>query len=692
PTSQQQQTHQIQVELFHLKKSIIENCLFGVDINPNSCEITKLRLWIELLKYSYYLFDDQGENTNALETLPNIDINIKCGNSLISYFDLKQSLTHYPNIKSRIQNYKQMVSDYKKGLFDDKTKLSTQIQELFSAFKSFCFKDKFAKEIKAFQNKCDTYRKLYGNYLAKDDKELSLFITQNPFPKYDLTFEGDEKILQEANQSFLEIRKTYDSLYNLSSNNPFEWRFAFPEVLDSEGNFLGFDCVIGNPPYIRIQGLDRATSKQYQKTFSTASQNYDIYVLFVEQCVKLLAPKAKIAFIMPHKWLNSLFGVGLRELAKDKISKIISFGHYQIFDASTYTALQWFEKESREVKFIQAPQEIESSQEMSEFLTQLTPSDFFIFPTNSLSSSPWYFGGDLSQNLFSKVTSHTPLKEIFSKMFQGIATSKDSVYFLYDCQEGETTTKGYSQELECNVEIENDLLKPLLMGDSFHRYDTPSTELRVLFPYYQGEDSKGNAKMYLYDESTLKERFPKGYTYLKKCEKVLRARENGRLQDDDMWWRYIYPKNQLLFDKEKLLIPYACRKSQFILDTQGRFYINTKIHGLIRNESFENLDYRFLLAVLNSELNWWYMTQVASVMRGGYYTYTPAYMQDFSIPNLSPKEQKPFIKLVDQILKAKEQNPKANTQDLEKEIDSLVYTLYNLTEDEIKIIENRGWL
>uniref|UniRef100_UPI0038FD0C14 type IIG restriction enzyme/methyltransferase n=1 Tax=Helicobacter pylori TaxID=210 RepID=UPI0038FD0C14 len=105
--------HHIQKELFELKKDIIENCLFGVDINPNSCEITKLRLWIELLKYSYYIFEN-GKNTNALETLPNIDINIKCGNSLISRFDFKQSLTHYPNIKEKIQRYKKLVKITKK--------------------------------------------------------------------------------------------------------------------------------------------------------------------------------------------------------------------------------------------------------------------------------------------------------------------------------------------------------------------------------------------------------------------------------------------------------------------------------------------------------------------------------------------------------------------------------------------------
>ncbi len=112
PHSENDPHHHIQKELFELKKSIIENCLFGVDINPNSCEITKLRLWIELLKYSYYIFEN-GKNTDALETLPNIDINIKCGNSLISRFSLHDDLKKIPNIKKKIQEYKDLVAQYK---------------------------------------------------------------------------------------------------------------------------------------------------------------------------------------------------------------------------------------------------------------------------------------------------------------------------------------------------------------------------------------------------------------------------------------------------------------------------------------------------------------------------------------------------------------------------------------------------
>ncbi|MDE5592017.1 MAG: class I SAM-dependent DNA methyltransferase, partial [Helicobacter sp.] len=243
------ENHQIQITLFNLKKSIIENNLFGVDINPNSCNIARLRLWIELLKNAYYLnfSKDKDFKIHKLQTLPNIDINIKCGNSLVNYFDIQTSLAHYPNIGVKMQEYKRVVQNYKEGFYQDKSQIDQQIKDLLQAFKNFCFKDKFKKEIKGFDIKCEEYSRKYGNYLAKDDKDLSLYVPQRMFVD-----EFDTKVAQEE---FDTLKKEYESIFNLESNKPFEWRFAFPEVLDSNGDFLGFDLVIGNPPYIRQEEI-----------------------------------------------------------------------------------------------------------------------------------------------------------------------------------------------------------------------------------------------------------------------------------------------------------------------------------------------------------------------------------------------------------------------------------------------------
>ncbi|ECC0109140.1 class I SAM-dependent DNA methyltransferase, partial [Campylobacter jejuni] len=601
PSTPKDKAHLIQQELFHTKKDIIENNLFGVDINPNSCEITKLRLWIELLKHSFYQsFDD--ENYHDLKTLPNIDINIKCGNSLVSYFETGKSLNHYPNIKERINKYKRIVKDYKEGFYTDKSHINQEIKNLKISFKNFCFADKFKKEMKGFNDKCEKYSKKYGNFLAVDDENLKFFVSAN------LTlFDFDEK---EATKEFANLKKEYDNIFNLESNHPFEWRFEFPEILDDDGNFKGFDLIIGNPPYIRIQGLDKNSSQYYKKHFKVASKNYDIYILFIEQCFKLIKKQGVISFIMPHKWFNADFGVNLREFAKDKISKIISFEEFQIFDASTYTALQWFENNSLHLKFIQADKNIKTKEEMSNFIFNLKEENFKMINNKKLSSSFWSFEENSNQEIFSKINQHISVKDIFSKIFQGLATSKDSVYFLKDCQENKNSVKGYSKELDKEVEIEKEILKPLLMGDSFHRYEKPISNSMVLFPYYR-QDNTDVKKMCLYDENELKSKFPKAWEYLKECESILRARENGRLSSDDLWWRYIYPKNQTLFNKEKLLCPDICNNTHFVLDNLGEFYFTTTIYGYVRNEEYKNLDYKYLMAVLNSSLTWWFLQKTS---------------------------------------------------------------------------------
>ncbi|EHU5806602.1 class I SAM-dependent DNA methyltransferase, partial [Campylobacter jejuni] len=306
------------------------------------------------------------------------------------------------------------------------------------------------------------------------------------------------------------------------------------------------------------------------------------------------------------------------------------------------------------------------------------------------SSSFWSFEENSNQEIFSKINQHISVKDLF-RVFVGLQTSKDSVYFLKDCQENKNSVKGYSKELDKEVEIEKEILKPLLMGDSFHRYEKPISNSMVLFPYYR-QDNTDVKKMCLYDENELKSKFPKAWEYLKECESILRARENGRLSSDDLWWRYIYPKNQTLFNKEKLLCPDICNNTHFVLDNLGEFYFTTTIYGYVRNEEYKNLDYKYLMAVLNSSLTWWFLQKTSVVMRGGFYRIKPAYIEKFCIPKINSKNEKladELINLVDEILKAKEQDKNANTQELENKINSLVYKLYNLTDDEIKIIKNK---
>lgn len=330
--------HHIQKELFELKKSIIENCLFGVDINPNSCEITKLRLWIELLKYSYYIFEN-GKNTNALETLPNIDINIKCANSLISRFNLNDDLKKIPNIKQKIQEYKDLVAQYKdpNPLYPlNKQDLINKIQDLKNTF-SLTLKDPKTKA--ELEKAIEKHIKKY-NFFALDDKSLldglnyfipSLFGTLKLSPKEE----------EEAFASYGRIRalrkKLDDALSGGEYHNAFEWRFEFPEVLDDEGDFLGFDCIIGNPPYIRqehIKDLKPLLQKQYQDFYNSTA---DIYTYFFALSFQLLKEKGFSAFITSNKYARAKYGAKLRErlLKKTTIVSYMELNALKVFENAT---------------------------------------------------------------------------------------------------------------------------------------------------------------------------------------------------------------------------------------------------------------------------------------------------------------------------------------------------------------------
>lgn len=376
PSSEKEQSHQIQKELFELKKSIIENCLFGVDINPNSCEITKLRLWIELLKYSYYIFEE-GKNTDVLETLPNIDINIKCGNSLISRFSLHDNLKKIPNIKKKIQEYKDLVAQYKdpNPLFPfNKTDLTNKIQDLKTTF-SLELKDPKTKA--ELEKAIEKHIKKY-NFFALDDKSLldgldyfipSLFGTLKLSPKEE----------EESFASYGRIRalrkKLDDALSGREYQNAFEWRFEFPEVLDDEGDFLGFDCIIGNPPYIDYRKIDEKT-KIFLSKFSSVykkSKEGSIFVYFIERASQLIIKHGEISFINPIAYLCKPTDHGIRDYIDKnlKITMLIDLSNIKIFEsASTYTCINIFKRENKknEILFQRSDDLTELSSNKDDFL------------------------------------------------------------------------------------------------------------------------------------------------------------------------------------------------------------------------------------------------------------------------------------------------------------------------------------
>ncbi|MHM23008.1 class I SAM-dependent DNA methyltransferase [Campylobacter jejuni] len=668
PSTPKDKAHLIQQELFHTKKDIIENNLFGVDINPNSCEITKLRLWIELLKHSFYQSFDDG-NYHDLKTLPNIDINIKCGNSLVSYFETGKSLNHYPNIKERMGKYKRIVKDYKEGFYTDKSHINQEIKNLKISFKNFCFADKFKKEMKSFNDKCEKYSKKYGNFLAVDDENLKFFVSAN------LTlFDFDEK---EATKEFANLKKEYDNIFNLESNHPFEWRFEFPEILDDDGNFKGFDLIIGNPPYIRQEEL-KELKPHLAKNYKVYKGMSDIYTYFYELGFNVLKDSGGVlSYITSNKYTRAGYGEALREflLKNVKFLEYTDLNGIKVFDSATVdTSILCFEKsksKDNKFKYLALSNEILKTCAYDIGLYK----DFAEFSQNSLSKESFTFSDENTSALKAKIERiGTPLKEWYGlNINYGIKTGLNEAFII-------TTEKRNEILANCKDEAEKErtakLIRKMLRGRDIKRYSYEWAGLWVIgtFP---------SLKLDI-------EQYPALKQYLSQfLPRIEQSGEKGcRKKTSNKWFEtqdnIAYYEE---FEKEKIVWNRISSDLCFSYDNQKNFILDS----MFSITFYSNINLKYLIANLNSSISKFWIKNNAATLGDGIYG-AKIYIEKLPIPKINSKNQKlvdELINLVDEILKAKEQNKNASTQELENKINSLTYKLYNLTEDEIKIIENK---
>ncbi len=676
PHSDKDKAHLIQKELFYTKKDIIENNLFGVDINPNSCEITKLRLWIELLKHSFYQsFEDEAYHD--LKTLPNIDINIKCGNSLISYFEIDKSLSHYPNIKERMNKYKNIVKDYKEGFYTDKNQINQEIKNLKISFKNFCFADKFKKEMKSFNEKCEKYSKKYGNFLAVNDENLRIFVSAN------LTlFDFNEK---EAKKEFANLKKEYDNIFNLENNHPFEWRFEFPEILDDDGNFQGFDLIIGNPPYIRQEEI-KELKPNLAKNYKVYKGTSDIYTYFYELGFNILKSNGVLSFITSNKYTRAGYGEALREFLLKNVSILdyIDLNGIKVFDSATVdTSILSFEKlKSKDSSFRYLALDNENLKACGYSIDLCK--DFKELSQKSLSKENFTFSDESTNSLKAKIERiGTPLKEWQGlNIYRGILTGYNEAFII--------STEKRNEILEnCKDEAEKErtakLIRKMLRGRDIKRYSYEWAGLWIIFiPWHFPNVEK--PKTMLENEQDLKEQYPSLYKHLLSHKERLSKRNKEETGIRYEWyclqrWGANYYQE---FEKEKIVwasvghIEHSFIPKDMLLQDTNYFFSTSN---------------RYLLGILNSKPITYYLADIQTPLgnTGAFRNYKYN-IEKLPIPKINSKNQKiadELVNSVDEILKAKEQDKNANTQELEDKINSLVYKLYNLTEDEIKIIEGK---
>ncbi|GAA9219070.1 class I SAM-dependent DNA methyltransferase [Helicobacter pylori] len=693
PSSEKEQSHQIQKELFELKKSIIENCLFGVDINPNSCEITKLRLWIELLKYSYYIFEE-GKNTNALETLPNIDINIKCGNSLIFNFPLNSKLTigqtleFSKNLKAEIKEYKNSVMFYKEGL-GEKAKILQNIAKLKSLIINYFIEQHQAKRhlkesLKAFISE-------YGDGIFDISTAFGmemLKIARHKDNNYKfvptLTKKQPSPIGVEANRLLIKIKECYETLENLKNSKTLEWRFEFPEVLNDEGDFLGFDCIIGNPPYIRqehIREIKPLLQKQYRDFYNSTA---DIYTYFFALSYHLLKEKGFNAFITSNKYARAKYGAKLRELLlkKTTIVSYMELNALKVFESATVdTSIMNFIKQD-------PPKEshFKYYEPTPDDKNDLKSARSLPMKQNSLSTESFIFANTTLLDLRDKMESvGTPLKDWDIQIYRGILTGANEAFIIPTEKREEILNACKTQEERKRTEA---LIKPILRGKDIKRYSYEwAGEWVIFIPWHF--PNTNNPKNMEENEQDFSIHYPIIYSHLLSHKDKLLKRNKDETGKRYEWyclqrWAANYYQE---FEKEKIVYPCIMAKEPCFVYEEKGFYAPAPANIV----TGDKIEIKYITALLNSKCIYFAMRKfyMGGGIEGELKTNN---LEKIPIPKITPENQKLAHKITDcvkAILALKEKDPKANTQKLEKEIDALVYQLYNLTNEEIKIIEER---
>lgn len=480
---------------------------------------------------------------------------------------------------------------------------------------------------------------------------------------------------------------------------PFNWKKAFPDVFKQGG----FDCIIGNPPYIRSKLLEQSQRNYFSNKFISAKGTFDIYSVFIEQSFNLIKDNGMVAFINPNKYFYSDYGEGIRKVILDNycIESIVDFNEFQIFDGiTTYTAVNIFSKRKSKSSFNYfnfADKKLEKSI-VEDFLLRETPNDK-IHTTKiefkNLNESGWVFKSKNESGFINRIKKEsTPLIELCYKIYQGFVLTPTEVFPVSIEKEFKTfcKVKPIKQD-EAIYEVEHDLLVPIVKSSSIFRYHFESKNYYSVFPYKYVNDKE----VELISEKILKEKFPKAYDYLKAKSEYLKTREKGKWRNSPNWYEYSRKQNFECQKMKKILVPGLATKARYTLADENVF-IDQGSYGIILNDKNKAFE-KYILGVLNSNLLDFVFKSGSGTLSGGYFSYQTKYLSD--LPIKIPKDKtliSSVVKNVDDLIEFNRElaistqqsqiNQLQNRIDYsEQKLNEIVYQIYGLTQDEIKSIE-----
>ncbi|MGY6743541.1 MAG: type IIG restriction enzyme/methyltransferase [Cecembia sp.] len=669
------ESQRIQETLFHEKQTIIENCLFGVDINPNSVKICRLRLWIELLKNAYYktinpentltprppLPKGEGEKVpspsgrgdlgvremRALETLPNIDINIKCGNSLVSRFAIDADLSEaLKKSKFSIDSYRMAVTTYRNAQSkEEKREMERLIAEIKSDFRS-----EIANNDPKIKRKAKLGGELYNLTMQTGLFEVSAKEKKERKKKV-------EKIEAELEKLSTEIEEIKN---NKIYENAFEWRFEFPEVLNESGDFVGFDVVIGNPPYFSMSKLKEQGEYFSRAGFETYSKGADIYCLFYELGGRILKHEGFITYITSNSWLRAIYGGLLKAYFMKSLQPIslLNIEDIQVFEEATVESnIITLQKRKLTHSFMVV--NLGSDYTLGASLSDYFDSNHFEFSVPD--TSEWFIGNQVEGLLKAKIeTQGKQLKEYDVRINFGIKTGYNAAFIIDQNKKDELINLDSK-----NVEI----IKPILRGRDLKKYSYDFENV-YLINSHNGLKSIGLKRIELENE------YPAIFDHLK----TFSPQVEKRYDQGDHWSNLRNCAYLEEFEKPKIVWGEISDKPKFAFDDSGYYAEATTF--LMTGEKL-----KFLLAILNSKVSEWYFNLIGTTTGMGTNRWKKYKIELLPIKVPTKGQELQIENLVDQILEAKRVSTNADTSNLEYQIDQLVYEMYGLMEEEIRIVE-----
>jgi len=578
------------------RRQVAQRCIYGVDLNPLAVELAKVSLWLRTLA--------------AEQPLAFLDHHLKTGNSLVG-----SDIEEIEELESESGGDGQNASLADFGIARKGT-----IEQLMRIYQDFiAIENQELADVKEMEAKYDEFErnKLRQRLEAMANVQVAEKVGLDNIPS-DAHKRMATALEDDGKWDDIEKSQWYqDAQSRAEEGRYFHWRLEYPEVFyDQDGSAKdasGFDAVVGNPPYVDFKTLPQHQKDLIEPFHSTCSGKFDLYIPFMEDAVDL--SRRMVSFIVPSMFMKRDYGRELRRylVTNTSLRTLLDFQHLQIFgDATNFTCTVIFDKEKQNTAHYKKLDEDEQLTDLLEY----SESDYSEIVTDVLSAEPWQFLTQKQVQALEKLRDQaSSLEEVTTGIRQGLVTSKDSVFLLN------------KEEVEAQ-NLENDLWKPLARGEDVSRWTMAHPDTRVFYPYTANDQ--------LISEKELEEKYPNTHDYLLERREDLKGRSYYEKVNKE-WYELWRPRENSVFSDEKILVQEISNRNIFCLDSEG-YYFNTKAFGIHPDD----INIKYLLGLLNSNLIEFDLKTRSVPKRGGYYEYNTQFLEKLSImenPSQQVKQQ-----------------------------------------------------